>query len=226
MLSTLAGWASDLFSEASAAAEICATMNPELRPLDSTRNGGKPLKLVSTRKAIRRSAMAPISASAIARTSAAIATGSAWKFPPEMHVAVSGEHDRVVRDGIGFDRERARDEAHRVEARAHHLRLTAQRIRILDARAIPMRRHDAAAFEQFAIRGGDVDLALMAADGVDARIERNVASLGRLQRKRAGDDRRREDVLGAQQSADGERGRHLGAVDQREAFLGSELDGT
>src|ERR1700682_1998631 len=38
--STLAGWASDLFSEASAAAVAWAVMNPELTPLGGGRDGG------------------------------------------------------------------------------------------------------------------------------------------------------------------------------------------
>ena len=41
-LSTLAGCASDLFSDASAAAVTCAIMKPELRPGSGARNGGRP----------------------------------------------------------------------------------------------------------------------------------------------------------------------------------------
>ena len=53
--------------EASAAAVTWGTMNPELRPLFSTRNGGRPLMRASTSRAIRRSDSAPISAMAVAR---------------------------------------------------------------------------------------------------------------------------------------------------------------
>ena len=42
--STLAGCASSLFSEASAAAVTCAIMNPEFTPPSLTRNGGRPGK--------------------------------------------------------------------------------------------------------------------------------------------------------------------------------------
>ena len=45
--STDAGCASDLFSEASAAAVTCAIMKPELTPPSSTRNGGSPDRFVS-----------------------------------------------------------------------------------------------------------------------------------------------------------------------------------
>jgi hypothetical protein len=65
--STLAGWARDLFSEASAAAVTCAIMNPEFTPLAEVRNGGSPLMLASISKAMRRSDKAPISAMASAR---------------------------------------------------------------------------------------------------------------------------------------------------------------
>ena len=82
-LSTLAGWASDLFSLASAAAVTCAIMKPELTPPCSTRNGGRPESVGSMRSAMRRSESAPISAIASASASAASAMGSAWKLPPE-----------------------------------------------------------------------------------------------------------------------------------------------
>ena len=38
---------------------------------------------------------------------------------------------------------------------------------------------------------GDLDLAAMAAHRLDARIERRVAAVGRIDRQRAGDERRR-----------------------------------
>ena len=72
-----------MFSEASAAAVTCAIMKPELTPPSSTRNGGSPDRFASISSAMRRSDSAPISAIASARLSAANATGSAWKLPPE-----------------------------------------------------------------------------------------------------------------------------------------------
>ena len=81
--STLAGCAISLFSEASAAAVTCAIMKPEFTPPSLTRNGGSPDSVASMSNAMRRSDNAPISATASARLSAAKATGSAWKLPPE-----------------------------------------------------------------------------------------------------------------------------------------------
>jgi hypothetical protein len=83
MVSTLAGCARILFSEASAAAVTCAIMKPESIPGVFTRKAGRPLIAGSTSSAVRRSDMLPISASASAMPSAAKATGSAWKLPPD-----------------------------------------------------------------------------------------------------------------------------------------------
>ena len=95
--------ASDLFSDASAAAVTCAIMKPELTPARATRNGGRPLIFGSISSAMRRSAIAPISAMASASVSAAKATGSAWKLPPESTSPLVGEHQRVVGDGVRLE---------------------------------------------------------------------------------------------------------------------------
>ena len=83
-----------LFSDTSAAAETCAIINPELTPLFLTRNAGKSLILGSTKIASLRSEILAISQIAMARISAAKATGSAWKLPPEitspLSVKISG----------------------------------------------------------------------------------------------------------------------------------------
>ena len=50
--STLAGWASVLFSATSAAAVTCAIMNPELSPVFGVRNAGRPDKVGSISNAI------------------------------------------------------------------------------------------------------------------------------------------------------------------------------
>ncbi len=83
-LSTEAGWARVLFSEASAAEVTWAIIKPEFTPPLLTRKGGRPDMRESMSRAMRRSDREPISAMASARLSAAKATGSAWKLPPEM----------------------------------------------------------------------------------------------------------------------------------------------
>jgi hypothetical protein len=83
-LSTLAGWARLLFSLASEAAVTWAIMNPLFKPALGVRKGGRRDTPLSISIAMRRSAMAPTSAMAQAMASAASATGSAWKLPPEI----------------------------------------------------------------------------------------------------------------------------------------------
>jgi hypothetical protein len=65
-----------LFSDTSAAAVTCATMNPELSPGCGVRNAGSPDNAGSISMAMRRSASEPISQTASASISAANATGS------------------------------------------------------------------------------------------------------------------------------------------------------
>ena len=87
--STLAGWARPLFSEARAAAVTCAIMRPDWSPPSRVRKAGRPESAGFTRRSMRRSLIAPSSATAMARKSAAMATGSPWKFPPESISPVS-----------------------------------------------------------------------------------------------------------------------------------------
>ena len=89
MLSTLAGMARWRFSATSAAAVTCGIMKPEFRPGRGVRKAGRPDSAGSTSMAIRRSASEPISQIAMAIMSAAKATGSAWKLPPETTSPVS-----------------------------------------------------------------------------------------------------------------------------------------
>jgi hypothetical protein len=91
MESTLAGYARCLFSETSAAAVTCGSIKPELRPGLGVRKAGSPESAGSTSMAMRRSASEPISQIAMAMASAAKATGSAWKLPPESASSVSGK---------------------------------------------------------------------------------------------------------------------------------------
>jgi hypothetical protein len=64
-----------LFSETSAAAVYWKSITPVLRPALSTRNAGRPDERPSISCAIRRSAMDPSSATAIASMSIARAIG-------------------------------------------------------------------------------------------------------------------------------------------------------
>ena len=177
---------------------------------------------------MRRSDSAPISATASARLSAANATGSAWKLPPESTSAVSAlfrnEHQRIVGDAIGLAQQHRARRLHLVEAGAHDLRLAAQRIRVLHLAAFAVAGVDGTVGEQLAIRGRRGDLARMSAQLVDARIEGTGRTFRRVHRQRARDQRGGVQVVDGEQVPQRERGRGLRAVEQRQAFLGGELD--
>ena len=64
-------------------------MKPEFNPGLGVRNAGRPDSAGSTSIATRRSASEPISHKASAIMSAANATGSAWKLPPDKRLAGS-----------------------------------------------------------------------------------------------------------------------------------------
>ena len=70
-------------AQKAAAAVTCAIMKPELRPGLRMRKGGSSEIDESISAAMRRSESEPTSHTANARWSAAKATGSAWKLPPE-----------------------------------------------------------------------------------------------------------------------------------------------
>ncbi|MNP40681.1 hypothetical protein D3C76_1343350 [compost metagenome] len=59
-------------------------MKPEFTPPLATKNGGSCDMCLSIINEMRRSLREPISAMANAMLSAAMATGSAWKLPPEI----------------------------------------------------------------------------------------------------------------------------------------------
>ena len=85
-----------------------AIMKPELRPGFGVRKAGRPDRVGSISRRSRRSESEPISQIASAMMSAAKATGSAWKLPPESASSVVGEDQRIVRHAVGLDRPASR----------------------------------------------------------------------------------------------------------------------
>ena len=77
--------------------------------------------------------------------------------------------------------------------------------------------------EQPSVHARDVDLAPLAAHSMHALVEGRIAPLQRVHRHRTGDQGGRQHVLGAEQARQGERGRHLRSVDERETLLRPEL---
>ncbi len=170
-------------------------MKPELTPLSRTRNAGKPLIFGSVSTATRRSAIEPISA----KRKRTLIGGQCNRFRMEIaagnHFVCFRKHERIVGDGIGLDLQCAARKAQKIEHRAHYLRLTAQRIRILHAVTIDMRLPNGASRKQRAQRRCRFDLALLSAQFMQPRIERRIAALHRIGRNRAGYKRACEHVL-------------------------------
>ena len=88
--------------------------------------------------------------------------------------------------------------------------------------ALQVRLADGAANRQRAVGRSAGDLAGLAAHGVDARVERAVAATGGVQCDGTGNHGGFKQALGGQQRVDGQTGRHLRAVDQRQAFFGRQ----
>ena len=140
------------------------------------------------------------------------------------HVAFLAKDERVVGDAVGLEQERACDVLDLLQAGARNLGLAAQRIRVLHAVAVLVRAADVALAEHVAERRGNGNLRRLAAGVVDARIERHAAAERCVHRHRAGEDRACEQVFRREQGLERERGRDLGAVQQREPFLRPELE--
>ena len=207
--STLAGKARLLFSLTSAAAVTCGIIRPELTPESSVRKAGRPLILGSTRTLTRRSEIEPTSHSAMAIVSAAKATGWAWKLPPEIALSSSGKTIGLsVTAPASMVSVRAAL-CEQVERGAHHLRLAAEAVGVLHPAAL--RR----GWSRISLpssrprdRGGDADLARAGRAAREMRGSNGLArALERIDRQRAGGDRRGEHALAGEQGIERERGR-------------------
>src|SRR3546814_16348383 len=85
----------------------------------------------------------------------------------------AGEDQRIVRYAVRLDVHRRRGLAQQVERRAHHLRLAAQAIGVLDAGvAVAVRSTDRRAGHQDARRRRDLELPAIPWTATDARITR------------------------------------------------------
>ena len=112
--------------------------------------------------------------------------------------------------------------AHLVQAGAHHLRLAAQAVRVLNFVAIKVRLAHRAACEPRAVGGRHIALAALTACGVDAVIKRRVCALGGIDRHRTNCNSGIEHTLQALQGVKGERRRTLRSVEQRQALFRAE----
>ena len=130
----------------------------------------------------------------------------------------------VVGDTVGLVLKRPGGLAQDAQSRAHDLGLATQAVGILHPLVVlPVRGADGRAGHQAAQGRRDIDLPGMAAQGVDARIERGIRPLGRLGGEGAGDQGRLEQPLGLEQAGQGVGGGELGAIEQSQALLRAEL---
>ena len=128
-------------------------------------------------------------------------------MPPGENALVLGEDHGVVGNGVGLGQQDFGGMANLREARAHHLRLAAERIRILHALAADVRLADFALFaQQMAVSLGGGDLARLTANRLQAGVEGHAAGQGGLDRERAGHRGRGIQVFGRQQSVQRQRG--------------------
>ncbi len=142
------------------------------------------------------------------------------------HVAFGGEHQRVVGDGVGFDRQHFGGLTELGQAGAHDLRLATQGVRVLDLLAVLVRVGDFAALaQQIAISGSRVDLAFLATGRVNAGVERRARTQYRFNGQAAQSQGTGEQVLTFEQTAQSERRGHLRAVEQRQAFFAARVSG-
>ena len=223
-MSTLAGCASVLSSEVSAAAVTCAIISPESRPPRRVRNAGRPLSAGLTSRSERRSLIVASCATPMASRSAASATGAPWKLPPDTISPSSAKTIGLSVAALASISTTPARVGDGVARRAVHLRRAAHRVGVLHPAAVGVRVVERAAVDQPAQVGGATPLAAMRPGGVDARVERGNRAAQRV------DGQRGDDVGGAGQPVGGGDGQRqhgrggLGAVDQRQALLGGRAD--
>ena len=137
------------------------------------------------------------------------------------HDGPVGQDEGVVGDRVRLDCQRTGHLPQQVEAGTVDLRLAADTIRVLDPLvALEMALADFRTVEQRGERRSRVDLSAMAPQRVDLGMERRRRPHRRVRRQRAGDERGSRRAMRAKQAGECQRGRHLGAVDERDAFLG------
>src|SRR4029079_13442899 len=105
---------------------------------------------------------------------------------------------------------------------AHHLRLTTEAVRVLNARAMDMRRTDRTAGEEIAIDTGGIDLTAVSAHRMNTRVERRIAAEACVDGQRAGDEGRGQRAFGSEQRSERDRCRYLRTVQKCEPLFGRE----
>jgi len=139
------------------------------------------------------------------------------------NVAGISENEGIVGGAVEFDGERGADVGESIARGAVNLRDAAEAVGVLHARVFcrrAVRFADLAAAVEALEMAGDESVAGMRARIGDARIEGDRAAAKRVERERGGDVSRIGGNFGVAQG-ESEKSEHgLGAVEEREAFLG------
>ncbi len=145
------------------------------------------------------------------------------KIASRQHFVLAGEHQRIVRHGIGLAGQHRRHMADLVETGTHDLGLTTQGIGVLDLVAIRVRPANRAAGQQMPQGCGTILLARMQPHLMNPRIERLVTSQRRIHTHCTRHQRGGKNVVGQKQALQRQRRRHLGSIQQRQPLLGLQL---
>ncbi len=200
-------------------------MNPEFRPGFGVRNAGRPDKSRIDKKRDpalgERTDLADRKRDGVGREGDRLP----MKVAAGKRFAAVGEDQRIVGNRVGLGGERGGRVAQEIEAGAHHLRLAAQAIGILHPLVSDqVRSADGASLKKRAQSRGDFDLASMAPERMDARVERRIRAARAIGRERAGRQGGAERSLGHEQARERIGGRELRAVEQRQPLLGLKRD--
>jgi hypothetical protein len=135
------------------------------------------------------------------------------------------EDQRVIDGGIHLDLKNLARVGQRVSHGSVDLRDATQGVRILDTGAVAMTFAKGAALHHATQIRGDLDLPGMRTGLMDARVEGDVGALQCIERYRSDDVSGVGECFGLEERerTDGEHG--LGAVNERDGFLGFERDG-
>jgi len=134
------------------------------------------------------------------------------------------EHEWIVGDGVGFDHEGVGSEAHDVEDGSHDLWLATQGVRVLDSLAVFVKLLKLTFAEKTPCGSSDFDLTPVASRPMDSRVERDSAREQGVDAEHSCAQRRRKGTLGAKECLQGQSGRDLGSVQEREALLRAQFD--
>ena len=157
--------------------------------------------------------------------SAAKATGSPWKLPPDSASGGSPTDQRIVRYAVRLGLQGRCRVAKNVERGAHDLWLAAQAIGILHAIiAGEMRGTDRAAGDQCAQGAGNVDLPSMAAQRMDAGIEWRIGTACGIGRQSTGYQAGLQQRFRLEQPRERIGRGKLRSVQQRKPLLGAKHD--